>query len=148
MKKLLLTLLALAMCISMCACEYEWEKIEKELPETTWTNANTYYMNYTAYDFQDDGHLYIDEYSRWSGKEELLHSYYCSYSVATYDDITHISIILVAKKTAEDADYEMLSGPIDETRKRTLIGTYEDECLKLFEDKEVELDRLYSYSLR
>ncbi|MBO5870636.1 MAG: hypothetical protein J6Q89_07805 [Clostridia bacterium] len=147
MKKLLLIILALTMCISMCACEYEWEKIEKTLPETAWTNANTYSMNYRAYDFQNDGHLYIDEYSRWSGKEKLLRSYYCDYSVATYDDGTHISIILVAQKTAEDTDYKPLSGPIDETRKITLIATYEDECLKLFY-KEVELDRLYSYSLR
>ena len=147
MKKPLSILLALIMCVSMCACEYEREKIEKTLPETTWTNANTYPLTYSVYDFQNDGHLYIDEYSRWSGKEEILRSYYCSYSVATYDDVTHISIILVAKKTAEDTDYKTLSGPIDETRKITLIATYEDECLKLFY-KEVELDRLYSYSLR
>ena len=74
MKKPLSILLALIMCVSMCACEYEREKIEKTLPETTWTNANTYPLTYSVYDFQNDGHLYIDEYSRWSGKEEILRS--------------------------------------------------------------------------
>ena len=135
------------MCISMCACEYEWEKIEKALPDTTWTDAYTHSLNYMVYDFQDDGHVYIDEYSGWSGKVKMLRSYYCLYSVPTYDDVTHISIIPVAIKEAEDIDYEMLSGPIDESRKITLLATYEDGSLKLFY-KKVELDRLYSYSLR
>ena len=80
MKKFLLILLALTMCISLCACgESTQQKVDKELNGTTWSTPSGGASPFkTVYDFVDDTKCYMDSYYYHSDSGfEISYVYYC-----------------------------------------------------------------------
>ncbi len=122
MKKLLLILLALTMCVSMCACGSKTDEIKQELESKSW-----YYNTIIRWHLTfEDGFCTIDHYglnddfTKYSTTP--FASYYGSYEV--YED-GRIVVYVGLEKKSGDSDYK-----VSDKDSYTFYYTYENGILE------------------
>lgn len=137
MKKLLLILLALTMCLSLCACsESREEKIANELESKTWTctpsltNQNSGIVTNISHTYRfEDGMAYVEvvtETNDWI--LGILPSYRAYYGPYTVDEDKTITITIAGEKEDRYEDYTLL----DKIESSHIYYSFYDGELKLY----------------
>lgn len=136
MKKLLFIFLALAICLSLCACESREEKIENILESRTWTctptltNHNNGVVTDITHTYRfEDGMAYVEvitETDDWL--LSVLPSYRAYFGPYTIDENKTITISVAGEKEDRYEDYTLS----DKIESQHIYYSFSDGNLRLY----------------
>ncbi len=142
MKKFLLILLALTMCVSMCACgESREEKISDALESKSWTltttldNKNNGKSSRITHTYRfEDGFAYVEVVRETDDPIlSLLGLYSAYFGPYTIDENKTIFITVAGEKESRNEEYTLLDKP--ETR--NIYYRFEGNGLDLYLDEDL-----------